>query len=90
MQQLEKLHILPTRYSLKYHDSFLYDFYYQVNRTVENIGARRLHTVVEKIMEDISFNAADQPNSTFEIDEIYVREKVKDYMNATDLKKYII
>lgn len=63
---------------------------FEVNRTVENIGARRLHTVVEKIMEDISFTAADQPNSTFEIDEIYVREKVKDYLNATDLRKYII
>lgn len=63
---------------------------FEVNRTVENIGARRLHTVVEKIMEDISFTAADKPNSTFEIDEIYVREKVKDYLNATDLRKYII
>lgn len=63
---------------------------FEVNRTVENIGARRLHTVVEKIMEDISFSASDRPNSTFEVDEVYVREKVKDYLNATDLKKYII
>jgi ATP-dependent HslUV protease ATP-binding subunit HslU len=61
-----------------------------VNRTVENIGARRLHTVVEKIMEEISFNASEQPHSTFEITELYVKEKVKDYLGATDLKKYII
>jgi ATP-dependent HslUV protease ATP-binding subunit HslU len=57
---------------------------------VENIGARRLHTVVEKIMEEISFNASDQPNSTFIIDDKYVQEKVKGYLGATDLKKYII
>jgi ATP-dependent HslUV protease ATP-binding subunit HslU len=62
----------------------------QVNRTVENIGARRLHTVVEKIMEDISFTASDRPNTSFEVDEDYVKEKVKDYLKATDLRKYII
>eukprot|EP00602_Paraphysomonas_sp_CaronLab_P008229 CAMPEP_0185019708 /NCGR_PEP_ID=MMETSP1103-20130426/2318_1 /TAXON_ID=36769 /ORGANISM="Paraphysomonas bandaiensis, Strain Caron Lab Isolate" /LENGTH=324 /DNA_ID=CAMNT_0027550169 /DNA_START=575 /DNA_END=1549 /DNA_ORIENTATION=+ len=63
---------------------------FEVNRTVENIGARRLHTVVERIMEEISFSASDTPNTSIEIDELYVREKVKDYLNATDLKKYII
>jgi ATP-dependent protease HslVU (ClpYQ) ATPase subunit len=41
-------------------------------------------------MEEISFNAADQPNSTFVIDDNYVKEKVKGYLNATDLKRYII
>ncbi|CAE7852117.1 hslU, partial [Symbiodinium microadriaticum] len=63
---------------------------FEVNRTVENIGARRLHTVVEKIMEDISFNASENAHTTFEVTKEYVRGKVKDYMHATDLKKYII
>jgi ATP-dependent HslUV protease ATP-binding subunit HslU len=64
--------------------------YIQVNRTVENIGARRLHTVVEKIMEDISFNASENADTSFEITPEYIRNKVKDYVHATDLKRYII
>ena len=62
----------------------------EVNRTVENIGARRLHTVVEKIMEDISYNASERKNTTLEVTPVYVNEAVKDFLRATDLKKYII
>lgn len=63
----------------------------EVNRTVENIGARRLHTVVERVMEELSFDAADSPDgSTFEITGDYVREKVAEYLKAADLARYII
>jgi ATP-dependent protease HslVU (ClpYQ) ATPase subunit len=46
--------------------------------------------VLEKITEEISFSAADRPDTTFEITDEYVRDKVKEYLNATDLRKYII
>lgn len=46
--------------------------------------------MVEKIMEDISFNASENADTTFEVTKDYVGEKVKDYMHATDLKRYII
>ena len=63
----------------------------EINRTVENIGARRLHTVVEKVMEKLSFDAADsEEGASFEITEEYVRERVSDYLKGTDLARYII
>lgn len=63
----------------------------EVNRTVENIGARRLHTVVERVMEQLSFDAADsEEGATFEITGDYVREKVAEYLKAADLARYII
>mmetsp|Transcript_7100 Transcript_7100/g.11900 ORF Transcript_7100/g.11900 Transcript_7100/m.11900 type:complete len:487 (+) Transcript_7100:100-1560(+) len=63
----------------------------EVNRTVENIGARRLHTVVERVMEELSFDAADSAEgATFEITGEYVREKVSEYLKAADLARYII
>lgn len=63
----------------------------EVNRTVENIGARRLHTVLERVMEEISFDAADSENGAkFEITAEYVREKVAEYLKAADLGRYII
>ena len=61
-----------------------------MNRTVENIGARRLHTVIERIVDDISFEAPDKPGQSFEVDVGYVRSKVTDLMIATDLRKYIL
>ena len=63
---------------------------YEVNKTIENIGARRLHTIIEKIVEEISFDAPDKPGGSLEIDENYVRNKVKEMMVVTDLKKFIL
>ena len=57
---------------------------------MENIGARRLHTIIERIVDEISFDAPDKPGQSFEIDEVYVRMKVNDLMTATDLKKFIL
>jgi len=63
----------------------------EVNRTVENIGARRLFTIVERVMEEISFNASDsQEGAEFEITGDYVKSKVSDFLKATDLQRYVI
>ncbi|GBD38541.1 MAG: ATP-dependent protease ATPase subunit HslU [Deltaproteobacteria bacterium] len=61
-----------------------------VNETTENIGARRLHTIMEKILEDISFNAPDMPNERVVIDAKYVREKISDIIKDRDLSRYIL
>lgn len=61
----------------------------EVNHTVENIGARRLHTVIEKILEDASFNC-DQLKGTLEISETDVEEKLKPLLEKTDLSKFVL
>ena len=61
------------------------------NETSENIGARRLHTIMERLLEDISFNASgDYPLQTLNIDSAYVKNVFKDNIKSHDLKKYII
>ena len=62
----------------------------EVNQNVENIGARRLHTILEKLLEDISFNAPDLENQTIIIDEATVYEKVGDLAKNVDLSKFIL
>jgi len=62
----------------------------QLNSTSENIGARRLHTIMEKTMEEISFEASDLDQGRVKIDARYVNEKVKDIADDTDLSKYIL
>ena len=62
----------------------------EVNRAVENIGARRLHTVMEKLLEDISFEAADRSGETVVIDERYVADHVGDLAKDADLSKFIL
>lgn len=61
-----------------------------LNSSSENIGARRLHTIIEKVMEDISFEASDVGSGKVKIDSKYVRDKVKDISEDTDLSKYIL
>ncbi len=63
---------------------------YISNETHENIGARRLHTVMEKLLEDISFQLPDPEVSQFTIDKEYVLEKFKDTVNPYDLDKYLL
>jgi len=62
----------------------------QVNESVENIGARRLQTVMEKLLEEISFEAEDHAGETVIIDAAYVREKLSDLAGDSDLSKYIL
>jgi len=61
-----------------------------VNEKTENIGARRLHTVLERLLEDISFEAPDMRNGQLVIDENYVREKLADVVGDEDLSRYIL
>jgi ATP-dependent HslUV protease ATP-binding subunit HslU len=61
-----------------------------VNREIENIGARRLHTIVEKLFEDISFNASDVPGTQVSIDAEYVRERLGALAKQTDLSRFIL
>ncbi len=63
---------------------------YEVNENVENIGARRLHTVMEKLLEEISFSASDRRGETITITADYVREKVEDLVKSADLSKFIL
>jgi ATP-dependent HslUV protease ATP-binding subunit HslU len=62
----------------------------EVNRGVENIGARRLHTILERLLEEISFAASDQSGTTLVIDAGYVRDKVADLAKNADLSKFIL
>ena len=62
----------------------------QVNEAVENIGARRLQTVMEKLLEDLSFEAEDRQGETVTIDEAYVRDRLAGLAKDTDLSKYIL
>jgi ATP-dependent HslUV protease ATP-binding subunit HslU len=68
----------------------LADIAYQVNRTHQNIGARRLHTVLEKVVEDISFEAPDLPDKHVVIDAAFVRQRLNDILQREDLSKYIL
>ena len=61
-----------------------------VNRQVENIGARRLHTIIEKLLEDISFSADQQSGSTIVVDDKYVEEKVGELATHQDLSRFIL
>ena len=62
----------------------------EINHNVENIGARRLHTVMERLLEEISFTATDRSGESITIDKKYVRDKVGALAKDTDLSKFIL
>ena len=62
----------------------------QVNDTVENIGARRLQTVMEKLLEDVSFHAEERTGTTLKVDAAYVDTQLADIARNTDLSKYVL
>ncbi|KAJ0410536.1 hypothetical protein ATCC90586_008343 [Pythium insidiosum] len=63
----------------------------EINKTVENIGARRLHTVLEKVVEDISFDSCEMaPGATVTVTKEFVAERVGNLMKKTDLSKFIL
>ena len=62
----------------------------EINHNVENIGARRLHTVMERLLEEISFTATDRSGESIMIDQKYVRDKVGALAKDTDLSKFIL
>ncbi|GAB6137663.1 ATP-dependent protease ATPase subunit HslU [Halanaerobaculum tunisiense] len=68
----------------------LADIAYQVNEQTENIGARRLHTIIEKLLEDLSFEAPELEQKKVEITREYVKDKLDDVVADKDLSKYIL
>ena len=62
----------------------------EVNSSVENIGARRLHTIIEKVLDDISFNATDKAGETITINKKYVQDNLGNLVKDTDLSKFIL
>lgn len=63
---------------------------FQVNESTENIGARRLHTIMERLVEEISFDAPDKSGETITIDIDYVNSHLKDLVGNQDLSQYIL
>jgi len=61
-----------------------------VNASIENIGARRLHTVMERLLDDISFKATDKGGETVKVDKAYVIEHVGKLAADQDLSKFIL
>ncbi len=68
----------------------LADLAAEINSSVENIGARRLHTVLEKLLEDISFDAPDKGGTSITIDADYVQSHVAELAKDTDLSRFIL
>jgi ATP-dependent HslUV protease ATP-binding subunit HslU len=62
----------------------------EVNQSVENIGARRLHTILEKLMDEISFTASERSGEEITIDAAHVHDAVDDLAKNADLKKFIL
>jgi ATP-dependent HslUV protease ATP-binding subunit HslU len=62
----------------------------QINSTIENIGARRLHTILEKVLEEISFDAPDKSGEKITIDKSYVQKNLGDIIKDKDLSKFIL
>lgn len=63
---------------------------WEVNERTENIGARRLHTMLERLLESLSYDAADKSGNTVEIDATYVNENLSDLADNEDLSRYIL
>jgi len=68
----------------------LSDLAADINERIENIGARRLHTVLERLLEDISFTATDRAGETIAVDAAYVNEKVAPLAQKGDLSRFIL
>ena len=62
----------------------------QVNASVENIGARRLQTIMERVLDEISFSASERSGETITIDGAYVHSRVDDLAKDQDLSRFIL
>jgi ATP-dependent HslUV protease ATP-binding subunit HslU len=66
------------------------NFAFRVNEGTENIGARRLHTIMERVLDEISFDAPDMQNKEVKINADYVRKMLTDIVKDQDLSRYIL
>ncbi len=92
IKQYEEL-IATEGVNLMFHDEAIAEIASiatKVNEEIENIGARRLHTILEKILEDISFTASDKKSEQINIDKKYVVQQIGDIYKNTDLTKFIL
>ena len=62
----------------------------EINASVENIGARRLHTIIEKVLDDISFTASDRGGEKIIINSDYIKKNLGELIKDTDLSKFIL
>ena len=62
----------------------------EVNSTVENIGARRLHTIIERVLDEISFTATDRAGEKITVDSKYIKKNIGELVKDTDLSKFIL
>ncbi len=88
-QALLRTEGISLKFSEKAYDTIV-DAAHSVNHTMEDIGARRLHTILEYLMEDISFEAPDLKKKSIEIDEKYVSTKLKEMIKDRDITRYIL
>jgi ATP-dependent HslUV protease ATP-binding subunit HslU len=65
-------------------------FAFRVNESTENIGARRLHTIMERVLDEISFEAPDRKDKDVKIDASYVQKMLADIVKDQDLSRYIL
>ncbi|MBX3433484.1 MAG: ATP-dependent protease ATPase subunit HslU [Pirellulales bacterium] len=68
----------------------LADYAFQVNQTTQNIGARRLHTIMERLLEELSFEAADMKTGRVEVNAAYVKQRLDKVVQDEDLSRYIL
>ena len=61
-----------------------------MNSTVENIGARRLHTIIERVLDEISFTATDRSGEKIIVDSEYIKKNLGELVKDTDLSKFIL
>jgi ATP-dependent HslUV protease ATP-binding subunit HslU len=66
------------------------DIAFEINQQQQNIGARRLHTILERVVEEVSFEGPDLPKKKVKIDASYVRERLDQIMQKEDLSKFIL
>ena len=68
----------------------LADYAFKVNQTTQNIGARRLYTIMERLLEELSFEAADMHHGEVNINAAYVKDKLEALSQDEDLSKFIL
>lgn len=86
LMKTEEVELVFSQEALKQISSIAYE----VNSTTENIGARRLYTVMEHLLEEISFSASERSGEKIEISAEYVKERLKDIIEDEDLSRYIL
>ncbi|MEM9243046.1 MAG: ATP-dependent protease ATPase subunit HslU [Pseudomonadota bacterium] len=85
--------LATERFTINFTDDGIHriaEIAWEVNERHENIGARRLHTVLERLLENISYEASDRSGENIDIDNIYVDAQLKDLAQDTDLSRYIL